>query len=80
MDSNLSFLSLGAAMEVASSGPAELTVAFLTLCVLEVVLGIDNVIFISILAGKLPAHQQPKARIVAITIFAVAEQPKFSHA
>jgi len=49
MDPNL--LSLGAAVEVAASSPAELTVAFLTLCVLEIVLGIDNVIFISILAG-----------------------------
>ena len=68
MDSNLSFLSLGAAMEVAPSGPAELAVAFLTLCVLEIVLGIDNVIFISILAGKLPAHQQPKARFIGLSL------------
>jgi predicted tellurium resistance membrane protein TerC len=36
-------------------------IAFSTLLVLEVVLGIDNVVFISILAGKLPASQQPKA-------------------
>lgn len=36
--------------------------ALLTLTGLEIVLGIDNVIFISILAGKLPAHQQEKAR------------------
>src|SRR5918992_2540091 len=34
----------------------------LTLTALEIVLGIDNIIFISILAGKLPADQQPKAR------------------
>jgi predicted tellurium resistance membrane protein TerC len=68
MDSNLSFFSLGAAVEVAASGTAELTVAFLTLCVLEIVLGIDNVIFISILAGKLPAHQQPKARFIGLTL------------
>ena len=34
----------------------------LTLTVLEIVLGIDNIIFISILAGKLPPAQQPKAR------------------
>jgi predicted tellurium resistance membrane protein TerC len=45
-----------------------LTVAFLTLCVLEIVLGIDNVIFIAILAGKLPAHQQAKARFVGLTL------------
>jgi predicted tellurium resistance membrane protein TerC len=66
MDPNL--LSLGAAVEVAASSPAELTVAFLTLCVLEIVLGIDNVIFISILAGKLPAHQQARARFVGLTL------------
>jgi predicted tellurium resistance membrane protein TerC len=34
----------------------------LTLTALEIVLGIDNIIFISILAGKLPPDQQPKAR------------------
>ena len=37
-------------------------IAFATLTLLEVVLGIDNIIFISILAGRLPAAQRPKAR------------------
>ena len=37
-------------------------VALVTLTALEVVLGIDNVIFISILAGKLPPAQQARAR------------------
>jgi predicted tellurium resistance membrane protein TerC len=37
-------------------------IGLLTLTVLEIVLGIDNIIFISILAGRLPAAQQPKAR------------------
>jgi predicted tellurium resistance membrane protein TerC len=37
-------------------------ISLLTLTVLEIVLGIDNVIFISILAGKLPPEQQAKAR------------------
>ncbi len=41
-------------------------IALLTLTVLEIVLGIDNVIFISILAGKLPADQQAKARKVGL--------------
>jgi predicted tellurium resistance membrane protein TerC len=41
-------------------------IALLTLTVLEVVLGIDNVIFISILAGKLPAAQQPRARSLGL--------------
>lgn len=46
----------------------ELWIAFLTLCALEVVLGIDNVIFISILAGKLPGHQQDRARVVGLAL------------
>ncbi|HVS00308.1 MAG TPA: TerC family protein [Thermoanaerobaculia bacterium] len=41
-------------------------IALLTLTVLEIVLGIDNVIFISILAGKLPPEQQAKARTVGL--------------
>jgi len=40
----------------------EAWVALLTLTVLEIVLGIDNIIFISILAGKLPASDQARAR------------------
>lgn len=40
----------------------EIYVSLLTLTAMEVVLGIDNVIFIAILAGKLPAAQQPMAR------------------
>jgi predicted tellurium resistance membrane protein TerC len=41
-------------------------VAFLTLTALELVLGIDNVIFISILVGKLPPAQQPRARTLGL--------------
>lgn len=44
----------------------EAWVAFLTLTALELVLGIDNVIFISILAGKLPKEQQAKARYIGL--------------
>jgi predicted tellurium resistance membrane protein TerC len=43
-------------------------IAFGTLTVLELVLGIDNVIFISILSGKLPAEQQPKARYIGLSL------------
>jgi predicted tellurium resistance membrane protein TerC len=43
-------------------------IAFLTLVALELVLGVDNVIFISILAGKLPAEQQQKARSTGIML------------
>ena len=41
---------------------AEIIISLLTLIALETVLGIDNVIFISILANKLPVNQQKKAR------------------
>ncbi len=43
-------------------------VAFLTLLALEIVLGIDNIIFISILAGKLPAEQQQRARVIGLAL------------
>src|SRR5258705_4814566 len=42
----------------------EAWLGLLTLTVLEIVLGIDNIIFISILAGKLPREQQGRARRV----------------
>ena len=41
-------------------------IALVTLTALEVVLGVDNVIFISILAGKLPARDQARARRVGL--------------
>ena len=41
---------------------------FLTLTVLEIVLGIDNIIFISILCGRLPAEQQGKARRIGLAL------------
>src|SRR5215203_3421993 len=41
-------------------------IAFATLTVLELVLGIDNVIFISILSGKLPPEQQQRARFIGL--------------
>lgn len=40
----------------------EAWISLLTLTVLEIVLGIDNIVFISILSGKLPANEQKKAR------------------
>ena len=46
----------------------QIWIAFLTLSVLELVLGIDNVIFISILSGKLPAEQQPSARYIGLSL------------
>ena len=47
------------------SDPANL-VALATLIVMEIVLGIDNLIFISILTNRLPEHQRSKARLVGI--------------
>jgi len=41
---------------------------FLTLFVLEIVLGVDNVIFISVLASKLPKEQQARARNLGLTL------------
>jgi len=46
----------------------ETWVALVTLTSLEVVLGIDNIIFISILAGKLPAEQQARARTTGLAV------------
>src|SRR4051812_48823185 len=46
----------------------EWIVPLITLILLEVVLGLDNVIFISIIAGRLPANQQNKARIVGLIL------------
>lgn len=43
-------------------------ISLLTLSVLEIVLGIDNIIFISIVAGKLPKAQQPKARAIGLML------------
>lgn len=42
--------------------------ALVTLSALEIVLGIDNVIFISILCGKLPPEQRDKARIIGLAL------------
>jgi predicted tellurium resistance membrane protein TerC len=43
-------------------------ISLVTLTVLEIVLGIDNIIFISILAGKLPGDKQGKARTVGLML------------
>ncbi|KRW71739.1 hypothetical protein AO741_03100 [Pseudomonas sp. TTU2014-105ASC] len=46
----------------------EIWVAFLTLTALEIVLGIDNIIFISILVSRLPKEQQPQARFFGLAL------------
>ena len=46
----------------------EIWISLITLTVLEIVLGIDNIVFISILTGKLPTNQQKKARQMGISL------------
>lgn len=46
----------------------EIVIALITLIALEIVLGIDNIVFISILAGKLPENEQTKARITGLSL------------
>jgi len=45
--------------------------ALATLAILEIVLGIDNVVFLAILTGKLPEHQQPRARTIGLGLAAL---------
>ena len=46
----------------------EMWIALLTLTVLEIVLGIDNIVFLSIITGKLPPVQQPRARRIGLSL------------
>ena len=45
---------------------AQTWISLLTLTFMEIVLGIDNIIFISLVAGKLPAAEQPRARTIGL--------------
>src|SRR5918993_474576 len=53
-------------IEMAHLSNPEIWVALATLTFLEIVLGVDNIIFISILSGKLPEDQQVRARRVGL--------------
>lgn len=53
--------------EINLTDPGVLT-ALLTLTVLEIILGVDNIIFISIVSNKLPPAQQPRARLVGLLL------------
>ena len=46
----------------------ESLIAFITLCALELVLGIDNIIFISIISDKLPENQRNTARTMGLSL------------
>jgi len=58
----------GAGPGIDSLFSAEAVVALLTLTLLEIVLGIDNIVFIAILAGKLPPGQRDKARLIGLSL------------
>jgi predicted tellurium resistance membrane protein TerC len=55
-------------MDLAALFTTENLIAMLTLTALEIVLGIDNVVFIAILCGKLPPEQREKARKLGLTL------------
>ena len=57
----------GALLPASLSDP-QLWVSLLTLTVLEIVLGIDNLVFLSILAGRLPERQQAMARRIGLAL------------
>jgi predicted tellurium resistance membrane protein TerC len=54
------------------TGDPQAWIGLLTLTALEIVLGIDNIIFISILAGKLPPEQEAKARRLGLMVAMVS--------
>ncbi len=47
---------------------AQTWISLLTLTFMEIVLGIDNIIFISLVAGKLPESEQPRARTIGLLL------------
>ena len=46
----------------------EIWLSLLTLTILEIVLGIDNIVFLSIVTSKLPAHNQRRARMIGLSL------------
>jgi predicted tellurium resistance membrane protein TerC len=58
----------GAAEGITSLWSGQAIIALVTLTVLEIVLGIDNIIFISVLTDKLPLEQQNKARVTGLAL------------
>ena len=58
----------GGGEAITSLFSAQAVIALVTLTILEIVLGIDNIIFISVLADKLPKEQQGRARTVGLSL------------
>jgi predicted tellurium resistance membrane protein TerC len=48
-------------------------IALLTLTALEIVLGIDNIVFISIFVGRVPPHQRKKARLGGLSMAMIGD-------
>src|SRR6476660_5841667 len=61
-------LAATAGQPITSFFSAQAVIALVTLTILEVVLGIDNIIFISVLADRLPADQQHRARLTGLLL------------
>lgn len=55
-------------MEIPNFADPKILTALLTLTFLEIILGVDNIIFISIVSNKLPKEQQPKARLIGLLL------------
>ncbi len=64
----MSILAATGGQPITSLLSAQALVALVTLTILEVVLGIDNIIFISVLADRLPGAQQSKARMIGLLL------------
>ena len=47
---------------------AEGWISLITLVAMEIILGIDNIVFISLIAGRLPQHQQQRGRGIGLTL------------
>ncbi len=64
----MSILAAAGGQPITSFLSGQALVALVTLTILEVVLGIDNIIFISVLADRLPGEQQNKARLIGLLL------------
>ena len=64
----MSILAAPAGQPITSFLSAQALIALVTLTILEIVLGIDNIIFISVLADRLPANQQNRARMTGLSL------------
>ena len=66
MDLSGNLLAAAVAAPGDADGKTGAIIALIALTAMEIVLGIDNIVFISIVTGKLPAHQQKKARLIGL--------------